>query len=350
MSVAPTNSRPSARTDADMKKGAQAEATRAQVKENHMLSNAAELVPASKAGKRLSPEETTKIETDRMRQWVADRVAACQKDPVLESVTLTPVLAKLLLERNTENRPISEVGLERIKRDIERNHWQFNGEPIIVAKDGQLNDGQHRCRAVVETGIPVRMVIVFGPQRDSRLTLDQGVTRTVGHYLTMLGHTDANALAGVGNNIYSYQSLGYLSARGRDRATKSECRDLVEETKGIAESLSFVSRKGAGAVASRSTLAFVHWALARRAGERAANAFMSKLLNGANLPKGSPILYARNRLIEIKSKINLNEKAEMMFRAFNLWAAGETDCKRIPLMGGKLPKIEKVVIDLPEED
>lgn len=346
----PTNFLTSARHSGE---GGQKEGSRAEAgsqKENHMLSNVAELVPASKTGKRLSPEETTKIETERMRQWVADRVSACQKEPVLESVTLTPVLARLLLERNTDNRPISEVGLERIKRDIERNHWQFNGEPIIIAKDGQLNDGQHRCRAVVETGVPVRMVIVFGPQRDSRLTLDQGVTRTVGHYLTMLGHTDSNALASVGNNIFSYQNLGYLSTNGRDRATKSECRDLVEETKGIAESLSFVSRKGAAAISSRSTLAFVHWALSRKAGERAANSFMSKLLSGANLPKGSPILYARNRLIEIKGKVNLNEKAEMMFRAFNLWATGETDCKRIPLMGGKLPKIEKVMIALSEEE
>lgn len=314
-----------------------------------MLSNVAELVPASKAGKRLSYEENQQIEVERMRQWINDRVSACQGDPVLEIVTLTPVLAKLLLERNKGNRPISEVGLDRIKRDIERNNWQFNGEPVIVAKDGQLNDGQHRCKAVVETGIPIRMVIVFGPQRDSRLTLDQGVTRTVGHYLTMLGHSDAQALASVGSNICQYQKNRFLATNGRDRPTKMEARNLVQETPGIAESLSFVSRKGAGAVATRTMLGFCHWVFAGKVGESYANAFMASLIDGANLAKGSPILYCRNRLIELKGKVNINERAELIFRAFNLWTAGETDCKRIPLLGGKLPKIDRPVISLSEE-
>jgi hypothetical protein len=324
--------------------GGQKEGSRAEAgsqKENHMLSNVAELVPASKTGKRLSPDEVTKIEVERMRQWIADRISACQSEPVLESVTLTPVLAKLLLERNDENRPISEVNLDRIKRDIERNLWEFNGEPIIISKDGLLNDGQHRCRAVVETGQHIRMVIVFGPQRKSRLTLDQGTPRTTGHFLTMLGHTDANALASVGANVYQFKRTGQLSNSGRDKPTKSECREIVENTKGLAESLNFVSRSGAGRVASRTVLAFCHWAIKQRAGDDAANYYIDKLLSGHNLSKGCPILYARNRLIEIKSKMFLNEKAELIFRSYNLWCEGERDCKRIPVLGERLPKLLK---------
>lgn len=333
--------RTSARNYADMKKGAQAEASRAQVKENHMLSNVAELIPASNAKRKLTPGEIQKVEIDRMRQWIADRVSACQTEPVLESVTLSPVLAKLLMERNEENRPISEVNLDRIKRDIEHNLWEFNGEPVIVSKDGLLNDGQHRCRAVIETGQSIRMVIVFGPQRKSRLTLDQGTPRTVGHFLSMVGHTDANALASLGANIYQYRSAGKLSNNGRDKPTKSECREVVESTKGIAESLGFVSRTGAARIASRTILGFCHWAIRQKAGDAAADTFIDKLLSGHDLSKGSPILYARNRLTEIKGKMFLNEKAELIFRAYNLWCAGETDCKRIPVLGERLPKLDK---------
>lgn len=336
-----TTFRTSARNDADMKKGAQAEASRAQVKENHMLSNVAELGPASKNGKRLSHEEILKIETERMREWVAQRIAGCQSEPILESVTLSPVLAKLLLERNEENRPISEVNLDRIKRDIEGNLWEFNGEPVIISKDGYLNDGQHRCRAVVETGQSIRMVIVFGPQRHSRLTLDQGTPRTTGHFLSMVGHTDANALASVGSNVFQFKKWGQLYNYGRMKPTKSECRATVEATKDLAESLNFVSRTGAGRVSSRTVLAFCHWAIKQKAGGHAANAFMDKLLTGHGLNKGCPILYARNRLIEIKSKMFLNEKAELIFRAFNLWCEEEADCKRIPVLGEKLPKLSR---------
>lgn len=331
---------PSACTEqGSQKEGREAEATRP--KENHMFSNVAELIPASKAKARLSTEEIQKVETERMRQWIADRIVACQSEPVLESVTLTPVLAKLLLERNDENRPISEVNLDRIKRDIESNLWEFNGEPVIVSKDGFLNDGQHRCRAVLETGQHIRMVIVFGPQRKSRLTLDQGTPRTTGHFLSMLGHTDANALASVGSNVYQYRRSGQLSNNGRDKPTKAEARETVETVKGIAESLNFVSRSGAGRVSSRTVLAFCHWAIKQKAGDEAANAYMDKLLTGHGLNKGCPILYARNRLIEIKSKMFLNEKAELIFRSYNLWCEQETDCKRIPVLGEKLPKLAK---------
>lgn len=343
------NFRPSARNDADKKKGAQPEAPRAQVKENHMLSNVAELVPSTKSGKRLSHEEIQKIETDRMRQWIVDRINACQSEPVLESVTLTPVLAKLLLERNEENRPISEVNLDRIKRDIEHNLWEFNGEPVIISKDGLLNDGQHRCRAVLETGQHIRMVIVFGPQRKSRLTLDQGTPRTTGHFLSMIGHTDANALASVGSNVYQYKSSGQLSNNGRDKPTKSECREIIETTPGIADSLSFVSRAGAGRVSSRTVLAFCHWAIKQKAGDAAANSYIDKLLTGHGLNKGCPILYARNRLIEIKSKMFLNEKAELIFRSYNLWCERESDCKRIPVLGEKLPKLLRPTF-VPDEE
>lgn len=306
-----------------------------------MLSNVAELIPASNGKRRLSQEETQKIENERMRQWVADRILACQSDPVLESVTLTPTLAKILMERNAENRPISDVNLDRIKRDIEGNLWEFNGEPIIISKDGFLNDGQHRCRAVIETGQPIRMVIVFGPNRKSRLTLDQGTPRTTGHFLSMVGHTDASALASVAANVYQYKLAGQLSNSGRSKPTKSQCREVVETTKGIAESLNFVSRSGAGRITSRTMLAFCHWAIKQKAGDAAANLYLDKLLTGHGLNKGCPILYARNRLIEIKGKMFLNEKAELIFRSYNLWCEGASDCRRIPVLGERLPKLLK---------
>ncbi len=221
------------------------------------------------------------------------------------------------------------------------NLWEFNGEPVIVSKDGFLNDGQHRCRAVLETGQHIRMVIVFGPQRKSRLTLDQGTPRTTGHFLTMLGHTDAAALASVGANVYQFRRSGQLSNKGRDKPTKAECREIVETTAGIAESLNFVSRVGAGRISSRTVLGFCHWAMKQKSGDAAASAFIDKLLTGHGLSKGCPILYARNRLIEIKSKMFLNEKAELIFRAYNLWCEGRADVKSIPVLGEKLPKLAK---------
>jgi hypothetical protein len=60
-------------------------------------------IPASLA--KVKPEETR-----RMKIWLDDRIAAGKKKPSTEIVTLTPVLASLIMEHNPINRPISRRG------------------------------------------------------------------------------------------------------------------------------------------------------------------------------------------------------------------------------------------------
>lgn len=279
------------------------------------------------------------IEHGRLVVWVDQNLARAKTEPVAELVTLTPALAALLLSRNQKNRPISEVGLDRLKRDLLEGRWVFNGESIVVADDGGLNDGQHRCRAVVETGISIRMVIVFGPKRESRMTLDQGVTRTVGHYLTMHGYSHANALAVAANYYCQMKERGRLSNSGKDRPTKTETLLYAEKHKGLSESVAYVSRPGAAALSSVGMLAFCRYAFFEKAGDDPANEFMDRILSGAGLNAGSPILYCRNRLIETKGKANIHERAELIFKAWNAWRLGER-VERIVVAGVKLPKLE----------
>ena len=280
-------------------------------------------------------------ERSRMEVWLNERVCASAKEPITEVVTLTPVLAHLLLQKNTANRPISETNMSRIKRDILAGHWDFNGQPIVISKDGFLNDGQHRIRAVIETGRSIRMVIVFGPERKSRFTLDQGVGRTVGHYLAMQGFEDANPLASTANYAWQYRERGRLSNSGADSPTNSEARLMVEHYGDLRESLEFISRPGATVLCSKPMLAFTHWAISRSsAGERAATEFFNRLIGGAGLGEGSPILYCRNRLIQMKGTGSLNNRAELIFRAWNSYRRGEK-VDRITISGRKLPELER---------
>jgi len=181
----------------------------------------------AKQPRRLSAQETREVEIARLERWIDERVSASQSEPLVEMVTLSPALATVLLRRNEANRPISAVGLERLKRDISEGRWLFNGEGIVVSRDGKLNDGQHRCRAVIETERSIRMVIAFGPDRESRLTLDQGVARTVGHYLGMHGHSDPNNLGVVANYVWQYKTRNRLGSGGGDRPTKTQALQMA---------------------------------------------------------------------------------------------------------------------------
>lgn len=303
--------------------------------------NVTALTPPSKA-KTNDPEQIRKVLLARCTEWLDERLERVRqtKEPITEIVTLSPELAMVFLSRNAGNRHVSETNLERIKKDILHGNWVFNGESIVISDTGELNDGQHRCRAVVETGVPVRMAIVIGAKRETRMTLDQGATRTIGHYLSMKGHTHANALGTAVNYYAQYKERGQLSNSGHLRPTKAEMLLYIEKHRGLSESVSYVSRPGASSIASIGMLAFCRYAFFEAAGEDAANEFIDRLLSGAGLHQGNPILYCRNRLIETKTRANIQERAELIFKAFNAWRLGER-VERIVVAGVKLPKLER---------
>jgi len=74
------------------------------------------------------------------------------------------------------------------------------GEP--GSKCGQLNDGQNRCAAVVRSGLTVPTIFVFGLERETRLTVDQGVGKRPGDYLAMSGVANSNHVAAIAAMIW----------------------------------------------------------------------------------------------------------------------------------------------------
>lgn len=122
--------------------------------------------------------------------------------------TLTPALAAQLMERNPDNRKIRQRHVGRLAHAIQTGAYALNGETLIVSRDGWLNDGQHRCQAVVETGTGIPAVIVFGVERETRSTVDTGDKRTMGNVLYMhgLGGANANGVAAVIRFVLQYDS------------------------------------------------------------------------------------------------------------------------------------------------
>ncbi|MCI0663807.1 MAG: hypothetical protein L0220_22325 [Acidobacteria bacterium] len=98
-------------------------------------------------------------------------------------VEITPELADSILKADAKNRVVRKSNLERIKREMLEGRWSLaKSEPIRFLRDGRLADGQHRLRAVVDTGIPLVTLVYL---IDDTFGINEGAARTLADYLIL---------------------------------------------------------------------------------------------------------------------------------------------------------------------
>ena len=102
-------------------------------------------------------------------------------------ITITPEMAKELLDLNKNNRGISPANVQKISNDMLSDGFKLNGETIKIYDDGTLADGQHRLMACVLTGKPFQTYIIRGIKKDVLPTIDAGKTRSTVEALNMTG-------------------------------------------------------------------------------------------------------------------------------------------------------------------
>lgn len=258
----------------------------------------------------------------RGERWLKDRLARGHKETFSETIELTPEVASLLLALNSNNRNLRESVVAGYAKDIQAGRWSFNGESIIVCSDDVLSSGQHRSRAVIQAGIAITSIIVFGVAPASRRTVDGGLAKTAGDHLHAEGFADSAGLAAAGVRIISIDAFGRIMT-GEDRATKQEQMEWVRNNPDIALSVRATNRDGSGKIAPRTLLATAHFLLTR-ADPDAADKFMEALISGENLSRSSPIYVLREKLLAKEKRLNDNERLKAIFMAWNNWRAGRS--------------------------
>jgi hypothetical protein len=272
-----------------------------------------------------------------MEAWLAECIALGRKNQGHSvTVTVTPVLAELLLERNQGNRPVAKRNAAALEQDIASGRFQFNGESIVVSDTGVLLDGQHRCRKVVETGVSIRAVLVFGPKEEARFTIDTGKSKSTANMFAMQERPYFQIQATAIGYILQYKQAKGIARNVNYIPTVADRLAFADE-KGIESSIGVIVEAGGlnTAVASAATLAFCHYAFAKRTTKGDADEFITQFITGEGLRRGDPILAARNRCINIGRRIDAGVKANLIFKAWNASRNGET-VFRFEASAGKL--------------
>lgn len=248
-----------------------------------------------------------------------------------------PELATEWLEANTSNRRASPATVQRYARDMESGAWQLNGETIKIGRSGRLLDGQHRLKAVVESGETVAMLVVEGLDERVFDTLDIGEKRQFSQQLAERGVKSYTAVAA---------ALKIVVCVELDRAlagflpTNAELEDAMARHPGILDAAEDVNLKPL-----EPGLAVAVSYLFRRSNPKAAEEFFRKLRGLGSFDERDPVLHLRNRLADKRSgKLGddtPNTRLALCITAWNAFLRGKGVSKLVlkPVEGRSLPPI-----------
>lgn len=111
-----------------------------------------------------------------------------------ELQTITPELAKRYLEHNKSNRPLRINTVAKYAIEMKMGRWDLNHQGIAFNELGELVDGQHRLRAIVESGCTVQMLVTLELPSDSGFNIDKLSCRKDGDTLAIAIKTSNGAI------------------------------------------------------------------------------------------------------------------------------------------------------------
>lgn len=195
--------------------------------------------------------------------------------------------AREILSHNYEhNRSVSIPSIEKIKADMEGGKFVWNGEPIIIHKDGTLLDGQHRLRAIEETGVsvPLTVSIVDGDKDAIYRSIDKGYTRTAAQSLNTT--SEAAAIAKVMCCI-EFSDVSPISAlqgkmHGNRQATHAEIAEYFLDNKEEIEAAAKYGKKAAKRICGSGSAYGIGYFMCKRLHGVVADEFFSELINQAS--------------------------------------------------------------------
>lgn len=262
----------------------------------------------------------------------------CQDDftkPIIK--TVTPEIAKQILDRNTQNRALRERHVRWLAKQMELGYWLFTGDCIRFSKGGFLADKQHTLSAIIKSGTSQKFIIICG--LDNRIidVLDTGISRTAGDVLKMNGYKNWNNVAAVCKRVILFKAnrKNMVIQEGGTKDVLS-ADELIINMRILEEVSKNDMYEQAVVVAHRyydmfkavtmSQYGTFHFLFSEKSPDDAWE-FLSKFASGAGLSIDSPVYLLRKRIEqEAISKIKYDPalKVYWFITAWNKFRKGET--------------------------
>lgn len=248
-------------------------------------------------------------------------------------VMVSPEVAARWLESNTHNRPMRNV-VNQYAADMAAGRWTFDAAAICFNSEGRLLNGQHRLRAVVESGQTVPFQVARNVPDEAMKTMDTGAKRSAADYFSLEGNKNTAVLASSSKLAILYTDGRIYKDRKYHFTSTSELSQFVDENEDIAKWATIGNDRRKGISAPPTVIAVAGWAIGRKAGQRDAEDFIHQLATRANLGERHPILALDSRLRTIKDnkqRVSHREYLTIFFRCWNYCREGRLEISQINL-------------------
>jgi hypothetical protein len=241
----------------------------------------------------------------------------------MKVVNITPEIARTWLDSNVHNRPVRETTIRRYVEAMKSGHWELNGETIKFSEKGVLLDGQHRLRAIVQSGVAIQSYVIHDLPSRVFDTIDTGANRSIGDLLALQGEQNNLIIGPALRMLFIQDELGSVREMSGKLARIVTNRDLLETLdrhQGLVHSISFIG--GLAAIKKYLSVpiaSFCHY-LFSKIQPHHADAFFIKLARSTDLDEDSPILMLRQRL-EGMSKSSIGDRLEAIAITIKSWNA-----------------------------
>lgn len=234
---------------------------------------------------------------------------------------ITPEIARAWLETNIHNRPVNETVIARYAEAMKSGQWERNGETIKFADTGALLDGQHRLKAVIQSGVTVETYVVFNLPQKVFDTIDTGKSRTITDLLALDGEPHGNVMGPALRLLYVHDEFGSPTEMGKRLARLITNRDLMETRQRhpeLEQSVGFVTGvKGLNKYMGPASAAYLHYMFAKLQ-PHLADSFFIRLARAQDMEDDHPIFVLRRRL-EGMSKATDADRLEALAITIKAW-------------------------------
>jgi len=238
-----------------------------------------------------------------------------------EQVDLTPELAEELLKAvPPHQRKVTRNHVLRLAEAMTKGGFLFTPQPLIIDTNGALQDGQHRCHAVIESGMTIPVVLSRGADPDAFALIDTGKSRTPQQFIT---DKNASTIAAAARYVLFYREFGpgtrpSMFGKSYLLLTNKQVLDEVEQDHEYAAAAPQIAAIRRSARITPGPLLAIQVLAGRTVDQDKTSLWLSGLETGEELLRGDPRLALRNRFIQAPVH-GQPQQFMLIVKAWNAW-------------------------------